>query len=217
MNVTIKWEEKFTEKDMDQLEQWIGTGSKTFTRIYSITRDGCDPEIFHQRCDNQGATITVLYNKHNSVYGGYTSVSWQSNTRGYMKDDKAFLYQLRYNGIDTFNKFPVKSSKTAVLHNSVYGPTFGNDLLTFYQKSIGLNSYSGGVYPLNGGMGQFGTGYTANGVSVKRINNDTMEVTELEVYLVTGNISNSILRERILCLICLFLLSFTIRNLHIEC
>ncbi|KAH3823360.1 hypothetical protein DPMN_125159 [Dreissena polymorpha] len=55
------------EKYMGQLEAWIGTGSKTFTLLYKITRDGCDPKTFHQKCDNQGPTVAVLYNQQGSV------------------------------------------------------------------------------------------------------------------------------------------------------
>ncbi|XP_052285297.1 interferon-induced protein 44-like [Dreissena polymorpha] len=67
------------EKYMDQLESWIGTGPKTFTLLYKITRDGCNATTFHQMCDNQGPTVTVLYNQQGSVYGGYESASWTSS------------------------------------------------------------------------------------------------------------------------------------------
>ena len=61
---------KLTDKYMDQLEQWIGIGPKKFDLLYAITRDGCDATAFHQKCDNQGPTVTVLYNQHSSIYGG---------------------------------------------------------------------------------------------------------------------------------------------------
>ena len=181
-------EGKLTEKDMDQLEQWIGTGPKIFTLLYTITRDGCEPTIFHQKCNNRGPTVTVLYNQHGSVYGGYTSVSWQAAQTGvFANDDTAFLYQLRYSGSDKMNKFQVKTPSNAVIHNSIMGPIFGpyhRDLSTFSGNRI---NQSGNIFKLNGNMTGFGDTYSTNGVTADQVNNGTMEVTELEVYMVVGN------------------------------
>jgi len=33
---------------------------------------------FHERCDNQGATIVVMKSKAGKVFGGFTNVSWFS-------------------------------------------------------------------------------------------------------------------------------------------
>ncbi|XP_052212383.1 interferon-induced protein 44-like [Dreissena polymorpha] len=71
---------QFNDKYMDQLESWIGTGPKIFTLLYQITRDGCNATTFHQKCDNQGPTVTVLYNQQGSVYGVYGSASWYLET-----------------------------------------------------------------------------------------------------------------------------------------
>ncbi|KAH3817510.1 hypothetical protein DPMN_119048 [Dreissena polymorpha] len=84
--------EQLTEKCMDQLESWIGTGPKIFTLLYKITRDGCNATTFHQKCDNQGPTVTVLYNQQGSVYGGYASANWNS-PGAYIQDGNAFLDQ----------------------------------------------------------------------------------------------------------------------------
>ena len=58
------------DKYMDRLESWIGTGPKTFTLLYKISRDGCNATTFHQMCDNHGPTVTVLYNKQVRCMGG---------------------------------------------------------------------------------------------------------------------------------------------------
>ncbi|XP_053383599.1 interferon-induced protein 44-like isoform X2 [Mercenaria mercenaria] len=184
-------EGKLSEKGMDQLEKWIGTGPKIFTLRYAITRDGCDATVFHQKCDNQGPTVTVLYNQHGSVYGGYTSVSWRSANGIYVRDDKAFLYQLRYNGSDRQNIFHVKIPGQAVTHNSSYAPVFYDDLLTFNAK---INKF-GSVFPLNGSMSTFGTTYNNNGVSNDQVNNGSMDVTELEVYSVADGQRRKTLQE----------------------
>ena len=173
---------KLTAKFMDQLEQWIGTGPKTFDLLYSITRDGCNSAVFHQKCDNQGPTVTVLYNQQGSIYGGYTGVNWDQSS-SYGNDATAFLFQLQYNGSATVNKFPCKNSTHAVYRVQNNGPAFGggHDLQTF----TGTVNNSGGYYVLNGsGLIRLGHSYNNQGITANQINNGTMNVTELEVYQV---------------------------------
>ena len=180
---TTKMSGKLTDKFMDQLEQWIGKGPKKFDLLYAITRDGCSNIAFHQKCDNQGPTVTVLYNQQGSVYGGYAAVSWnQSNT--YINDAAAFLFRLQYNGTARYNKFPCKNAGDALFASPTYGPIFGSghDLITFR----GTINNSGGYFALNGNMNGMNNSYNNQGVATNQVNNGTMNVTELEVYKVTG-------------------------------
>ncbi|KAH3715462.1 hypothetical protein DPMN_058172 [Dreissena polymorpha] len=119
-------------KYIDQLESWIGTGPKIFTVLYKITMDGCNATAFQQKCDNQGPTVTVLYNKQDSVYGGYGSLSWNSSN-AWITEANAFLFQLKYSGSNKHNKFQIKNSTYGMYGHSTCGPTFGggNDLHTF--------------------------------------------------------------------------------------
>ena len=66
------------KKEKKQLETWIGRNCK-FVLLFKATRDGCCATAFHRNCDNKGPTITVLYNTNDSVFGGYTSQSWNSS------------------------------------------------------------------------------------------------------------------------------------------
>jgi hypothetical protein len=170
------------DKYMDQLESWIGTGPKTFTLLYKITRDGCNATTFHQKCDNQGPTVTVLYNQQDSVYGGYGRAHW-NGSGSYIQDGNAFMFQLKYSGADKFTKFSVKNAGNAFYGYSIYGPAFGggHDLYTF----SGTIGNSGGYFPLNGSM-NFGHSYNNQGLNANQINNGNMQVTELEVYSVIG-------------------------------
>ena len=181
---------RLDEDDMDQIEHWIGAGQKTFTLLYSATRDGCAATTFHQKCDSQGATITVLYNPDGSVYGGYTGQAWNGSLCTYINDATAFLYQLKFSGYEQRTKFPiVNGGGNALYSDANYGPTFGNghDLYTFQ----GTINASAGVYPLNGNVKVNNSVYqvstmTANVKSWNDINNGNMRVTDIEVYKVTG-------------------------------
>ncbi|XP_053388647.1 interferon-induced protein 44-like [Mercenaria mercenaria] len=173
---------KLTNKDMDQLEKWIGTGPKTFTLLYAITRDGCKPKAFHDKCDYQGPTITVLYNTNGSVYGGYNPTSWNSDRNQYTCCTDAFLFQLYYNGSPKANKFSLKSDRYqyAIENNSNCGPTFGyTDLRTFTDTVSRSDSY----FSLNV-KSKFNEDYDMQGLSAEEIYNDDWNVTELEVYKV---------------------------------
>ncbi|KAL4224203.1 Interferon-induced protein 44-like [Mactra antiquata] len=173
---------KLKDAAMAQLETWIGKGSKQFTLLYAITRDGCNSNTFHQLCDNKGPTVTVLYNQQGSVYGGYTNINW-NNDSGYQSDAGAFLFQLKFKNKQKLNKFPSNVDGYCMYSEQSYGPTFGgnHDLHTF-SGNIGN---SGGYFQLNGSL-NIGHSYTNTaGISMSNINNGNMIVTELEVYQVT--------------------------------
>ena len=201
---------QLTEAFQDQLEQWIGTGPKKFDLLYAITRDGCSNNAFHEICDNQGPTVTVLYNQYGSVFGGYTRCSW-THTNRWIDDPTAFLFRLQYNGNTASNMFPCMNSNQAVYCHKKNGPTFGNQDLHTFSGSIecydiygrnfeGLNRWSEyddtwyvtelenstrGYFQLKGRL-NLGSTFDPQGVSNNQINNGTMNVTELEVYKVSG-------------------------------
>jgi len=181
---------RLDEDDMDQIEHWIGTGQKTFTLLYSATRDGCVATTFHQKCDSQGPTVSVLYNPNGSVYGGYAGQAWNGSLNTYTTDATAFLYQLKFSGYEQRTKFPiVNGGSNALYSHANYGPTFGNQHhLNTFQGTI---NPSAGVYALNGHAAISNDYYQISNTTAKvkswaDINNGHMQVTDIEVYKVTG-------------------------------
>eukprot|EP00105_Crassostrea_gigas_P032065 XP_011454941.1 PREDICTED: interferon-induced protein 44-like [Crassostrea gigas] len=162
-----------------QLVTWIGKPCH-FRLLYKISRDGCSAPTFHQKCDGQGATVTVLYNTNKTIYGGYLSQSWDSDGE-YIDDSDAFLFRLQYNGSSNPLKFPVIQTDNAGYGNNGYGPTFGggHDIQTF----SGTISNSGRCFSLNGYFG-LGSSYNLNGQNEQTITNNSLQVTDLEVYRV---------------------------------
>ncbi|WAR29762.1 IFI44-like protein [Mya arenaria] len=171
---------RLTEDQKDQLETWIDSGPKTFKLIYSITRNECSAHEFHRKCDNQGPTVTVLYNQEGSVYGGYAGISWQKNG-GYMKDERAFIFQLMFSGRRVSNTFRSKDASKALRFEAKDGPCFGNpDLLTFTGE---VAMFVDGYFDLNGKV-DLGNYFEDKGVPSRHINNGHMRATEIEVYSV---------------------------------
>ena len=104
---------------------------------YNCSSGEKSAEKFHKACDKKGATITLFhYDQCSKLYGGYTSISWQSPSKDkYKKDENAFLFS-----IDVYEKpgkiLELKPNKinSAVCHNKHKGPCFGEgDLWIKYQ------------------------------------------------------------------------------------
>jgi len=175
---------RLTKEHKKQLEIWIGKGKRNFELIFSLTKDGGTAQAFHDKCDNQGPTVTVVYNDHNSIYGGYASQSWKSNDSENVTDSEAFLYQLVFSGKAKQNKFPVKQVDRALYSYRLCGPIFGfdgHDLWTFNTAV-----YENGVYRLDGNMGGFGNNYNTSSMNAADVNNGSNTVFDIEVYKVTG-------------------------------
>ena len=177
--------ELLDKKYKDQLVTWIGRPCH-FRLLYKISRDGCSVYKFHQKCDGQGPTVTVLYNTNNTIFGGYLSQSWTSSECN-INDPSAFLFRLQYNGSSNPLKFPVSNAANAGYGDSNCGPVFGsgNDIYTF----SGTINKSGNYFRLNGSVRCIGTTYNLNGQSSSSITNNNLQVTDLEVYKVEGELS----------------------------
>jgi len=174
---------KFTEQFKKQLGIWIDRNKKTkFTLLYKATRDGCTSTAFHNQCDNRGPTVTILYNTKNTVFGGYTSVSWHSNG-DYSNDSKAFLFRLNYKGTVQPVQFPAKTATNAIYGESSYGPTFGggHDLNCFTNTINMTRNY----FKLNGNASP-GTTYDMKGEYYKTFGNGKLQVLDIEVYGAEG-------------------------------
>mmetsp|Transcript_27291 Transcript_27291/g.33290 ORF Transcript_27291/g.33290 Transcript_27291/m.33290 type:complete len:259 (-) Transcript_27291:52-828(-) len=66
------------------------------TKLYEAKIDGYEPKIFHDKCDNKGATLCIVKNNYDYIFGGYTSKSWESQKYGkWGNDTKAFIYGIK--------------------------------------------------------------------------------------------------------------------------
>ena len=116
---------------INKLLEW--TNSKSLELLYRKTKDGTQPEKFHNLCDNKGPTITLFKNEKGNVFGGYASISWKSEGN-YQSAPDSFIFTLTniYNTEPI--KFPSNNDKQEVYHSSSYGPWFGGG------RDIGINS-----------------------------------------------------------------------------
>ncbi|CAF1403629.1 unnamed protein product [Didymodactylos carnosus] len=120
-----------TVVDQLKLNEFCYQRGKNWQLIYKATRDGFGAGDFHQCCDGQGPTITVIQTDGH-LFGGYTAVPWSSPITGrYCEDPRAFLFTLTNSSNIPPTKFYIdpNESKYSVYHQIGKGPSFGrNDL-----------------------------------------------------------------------------------------
>jgi len=109
----------------NNITNWLGDIKRTVKLLYRATRDGFNPQQFHTLCDNKGPTITLVRDDKGRCFGGYTSLSWQSEFM-WKNDDTAFMFSFNRN-----KKIMTKNPSKSIYHNPGNGPTFGegHDLL----------------------------------------------------------------------------------------
>ncbi|XP_048020878.1 interferon-induced protein 44-like isoform X1 [Megalobrama amblycephala] len=138
-------------------------GNVELTLLYKASVHGYNASAFHQRCDRQGPTLLVAYNRSGYIFGGYTSVEYTQSGQ-YFTDEEAFLFSFQ-------GKIPV-CIKINSGHNVRYDdagvPNFGQQLYFCYNNQpVVLN--------------QGGSAFTVNVATM--YGNDT-QMTECEVYKV---------------------------------
>ena len=85
---------------------------------------------FHKICDGKGPTITIVRSELKKLFGGYASISWNSN--GWSSAPGSFLFSLNKQTKHIIDK----NEKIAIRGNAEYGPSFGgSDLILSYKGS----------------------------------------------------------------------------------
>jgi len=111
------------EEFIKKLYEWSGYNKMEL--IYRGTRDGSGSNTFHNTCDNQGPTICLCKNGKNNIFGGFSPISWTTNT-GFYDANTSFLFTLTNIHNSEPLKFPnIKSS--SIGHYSGYCARFGQE------------------------------------------------------------------------------------------
>jgi hypothetical protein len=97
--------------------------------LYRGSRDGFRSSNFHEKCDGQSDTITLIRTTKDFIFGGYTPLSWDSMDK-YKADSshRSFVFTITDSHNLISRKFGLKPdySQYAILGNSSYGPIFGD-------------------------------------------------------------------------------------------
>jgi hypothetical protein len=84
--------------EFNQLREWIyiEPSKVKFTLLYDSFLDSDLATAFHDKCDNKGATLSIIESEHGLRFGGYTTLSWEKHPSGLWKsnDPYAFIFSL---------------------------------------------------------------------------------------------------------------------------
>jgi len=113
--------------------------------LYRGSRDGFGASDFHAKCDNKGATVTVIKDVGGYLFGGFVDKPWNSDSRT-TSSEKAFLFSMHcFSGLEpTKFRLKTKDDANAMTNEPSYGPTFGgnHDIHVANQANANSQSYT---------------------------------------------------------------------------
>ncbi len=78
--------------DFEIILSFLPDNPKRVTRIYWGKEDGCNSTNFHNKCKDQGYTLSIVKSNLGYTFGGYTTKSWSGD--GLIRDNESFVFSL---------------------------------------------------------------------------------------------------------------------------
>jgi len=128
-----------------------------FQLLWRASETGFSNANFHQRVDGFANTLSIIKTTTGAVFGGFTSLAWNSNNAYYV-DAKAFIYSL-VNPNNNAMVLPVRNNGSNAIYTGndrtvCYG---ANDILVYDASNGNNNSYANFGNNYNGPNGLNGT------------------------------------------------------------
>jgi len=115
-----------------KIYEWSGYNNMKL--LYRGTRDGMTSNSFHNKCNNQGPTISLFKNDKDYIFGGYASTDWTTCGNWKSAPDSFIFTLTNIHGIEP-TKFPNSYTTCSIGDWSNNGPRFGNDIQTLYNNN----------------------------------------------------------------------------------
>ena len=155
-----------------KIYEWSGCNNMKL--LYRGTRDGMEVNYFHNKCNNQGPTISLFKNDKGYIFGGYASIDWTSYNN-YKSAPDCFIFTLtNIHGTEP-TKFPNSNTSCSIYDNSSYGPTFGNGHDIYTNKNDSYANFPCGYQDIFGKGKSIFTGDLNN-------SNQYFNLKEIEVF-----------------------------------
>ena len=155
------------EIDEQLIKSWLNKRKFKVELLFRKTRDGSNPNDFHNKCDNKGITITFIETTKGYKFGGYTELQWDKSNSA-KKDKSTFIFSLNKK-----EKCLVLSDKSSISCYENYGPFFGKSHpeIYFYDTLDKGESY------------EYNSEYSSFTMGRKITNGDRYwDVKEIEIY-----------------------------------
>ncbi len=157
-----------TKEQFNIICDWINREkSFKFKLLYKGTTDGDTIEVFHNKCDNQYPTISIIESTDGQIFGGYTTKSWDKNNKNDIPDPDSFLFNL-----NKTKKYPVSNDKGLMAD---YICDFGGK--NFHELWVNNQYFS------NNGCCDNGKGYNFKNYELSG-GKSSFKIKELEIYKV---------------------------------
>jgi hypothetical protein len=124
---------------------------KTWKFLWRGSRDGFRASNFHEKCDNQTNTLTLIETTKGFIFDGFTPIPWDSSS-GYKLDNsgKSFLFSLKNPRNNEPRKFMLMNERHAIGCYSSYGPYFpsNQDMVMYENCNTSTSNFTnlGGSY-----------------------------------------------------------------------
>ncbi|GES76361.1 carbohydrate-binding module family 13 protein [Rhizophagus clarus] len=106
--------------------------SYKFKLLFRASHNGHSHDIFHQICNNQSHTVTIVKVKDsNEILGGYNPIEWKSDNK-YGTTEDSFIFSFNNDKIENYTLSRVMKENNAIKNNSYFGPSFGVKDLTIW-------------------------------------------------------------------------------------
>jgi len=143
--------------------------------LYRGTRDGMEANTFHNKCNNQGPTISLFKNDKGYIFGGYASNDWTSSN-GWKSASDSFIFSLtNIHGTEP-TKFPNSNTNKSIYDHYLDSPRFGNgDINILVDNSNSHSNFPNSYQDILGKGKSIFTGDLNN-------NNNKLNLKEIEVF-----------------------------------
>jgi hypothetical protein len=154
---------------------------KQWQLLYRGTADGFSSSAFHNKCNDQSNTVTIIETTNGFIFGGFTPIAWDSNNSSKADSThRSFLFTLKNPHNIAARKFALSNSSYAIYCPSSYGPIFGNSHDIYVANDCNAT---------NSGDTHIGNGY-ANDTGINGVQVFTGEqyftAKEVEVFTICG-------------------------------
>ncbi|RGB43436.1 hypothetical protein C1646_680965, partial [Rhizophagus diaphanus] len=142
--------EIITSQHAELISKWIDKLEITddirnmyeFKLLLRGSRDGFTSKTFHEICDNQSRTVTIIKVKGSKeILGGYNPIEWKSdNSYGITSD--SFIFSFKNPDNIEYILGRVKDEQHATYNHYDYGPSFGDGDLDLLGDHCSCDSLS---------------------------------------------------------------------------
>jgi hypothetical protein len=121
------------QKHIALFTSWIDKNEKKrtdpykFNLLYRASRDGDTTKEFHEKCDNKGATLTVIKLRNSEgIIGGYNPLKWDSSNGSFKRTRDSFIFSFtNRTNLQTGKVGYSNGDKNSIICYPDYGPIFG--------------------------------------------------------------------------------------------